>query len=270
MPRHKLHDPERFAVPSYTGGGTWLDRHGYVMEYAKGHPMANSQGWAPQHRLVASDQLGRPLLPTEHVHHQNGDHADNRPENLIVLDGHAHLSLHSSVPKLQLDETQVTQAILEHGSIAAAARSLGVCNQTLRKRFPNVARRVVAHPQPKRIRVNRSPTRLTDQEVSAALQGRTAAQAAVLLGLPPNGLHYKFGHLLNKRRGPGDAFPADFVAEVQRMALDPTIGTRAASQTLGVTPNTLRACCRQHEIAWIAAPVGRRKSSSPAPSKNDD
>lgn len=46
------------------------------------------------HRLVASQMLGRPLLPGEVVHHRDGNTRNNVPENLLILPSqaaHAHL-----------------------------------------------------------------------------------------------------------------------------------------------------------------------------------
>lgn len=47
------------------------------------------------HRWIMEQHIGRPLLPTEDVHHINHDPLDNRIENLQLVTRSEHIALHA-------------------------------------------------------------------------------------------------------------------------------------------------------------------------------
>ena len=77
-------------------GGVIDDGYGRTLIYRPDHPYPS---WCGTHvyryRLVVEEALGRYLSPSEIVHHINGDHTDDRLENLQIMTQADHAALHA-------------------------------------------------------------------------------------------------------------------------------------------------------------------------------
>jgi hypothetical protein len=66
-------------------GGRVIDPRGYVLLRMPEHPRADVRGYVYEHIVIAEQTLGRPILPSEVVHHQDENKGNNSPDNLIVM-----------------------------------------------------------------------------------------------------------------------------------------------------------------------------------------
>lgn len=70
-----------------TNLGRRLHSQGYVI-------LSGGRHGRYEHRVIAEQKLGRPLLENEHIHHINGVKTDNRPENIAIVTLFTHMHNH--------------------------------------------------------------------------------------------------------------------------------------------------------------------------------
>jgi hypothetical protein len=105
--------------------GRWVGstRDRYVLVVAPlGHPHARQDGSILEHRLVMEQALGRYLEEWEIVHHKNGDRADNRWENLELLDGRAKSGTEAHPPGHAFDVLTAVQVLLQKEGVPIPLR----------------------------------------------------------------------------------------------------------------------------------------------------
>ncbi len=100
--------PKKFKVgPRHHNwrGGIRYNRDGRALVLKRDHPRAHKSGYVLRSVLVAEEKIGRVVLPTEDVHHINGDRTDDRPENLMVLSKSDHTRLHHQMASPKRHQT---------------------------------------------------------------------------------------------------------------------------------------------------------------------
>lgn len=76
-------------------GGEINDGHGRILIYSPGHPNPSSNGThVYRYRLVMEKSIGRYLASDEIIHHKNGNHSDDRLENLQIVTRSQHCKIH--------------------------------------------------------------------------------------------------------------------------------------------------------------------------------
>jgi hypothetical protein len=58
--------------------------------------------WKPEHVFIVEKAIGRVLTRAEVVHHRNGNHGDNRIENLQVVSRQQHMRIHHEAEQIGL------------------------------------------------------------------------------------------------------------------------------------------------------------------------
>jgi hypothetical protein len=100
MPRGKHGHHARGENHPRWNGGRSVNQDGYVkVQVGKGHPLADGNGYAYEHRIIAQAESVVPLTRNDIIHHENRTRDDNAPSNLSATTRDAHNRLHNATDR---------------------------------------------------------------------------------------------------------------------------------------------------------------------------
>lgn len=137
--------------------------NGYRAIYQPEHPRAMSSfswsGYVYEHIAIAEEMLKRPLRDNEVVHHLDFNRANNRYENLLVLERGQHSKLHAwlaagaPTPEDIKNGHAVKTKLTQPSFCASCGRTLQLqCEKYCSSACSHETRRKVARPSPKELR----------------------------------------------------------------------------------------------------------------------
>lgn len=91
---------------------------------------------------------------------------------------------------------------------------------------------------------------LTEEMVREAVQGRTTAEAAQILGVNHQTLRNRFDYILNKRRLPHNPYDLHVIEMVKEAAADSTLSMSAFARQTGISAKVTKKICELNDIPW--------------------
>ena len=123
---HNFAPPLREDRQGWNGGVKIVK--GYAYSRTPGHPHASTYGeYVAVHRLEMGKKLGRYLLPSEVVHHIDGDPSNNDPSNLEVFENngkHLAATLAGRVPNWSEDgKRRIAASTAKHNRLRKSKKA---------------------------------------------------------------------------------------------------------------------------------------------------
>ena len=86
-------------------GSTYINTNGYKEVWIGKHTLPDrAGGYYREHKIFKELEIGRELLPTELIHHVDGDKTNNSTENLYICDGHfGHRKVHGQLERVSME-----------------------------------------------------------------------------------------------------------------------------------------------------------------------